>query len=152
MNIEEALFKLDDFCNANKIEYMVTGTAALSILGVPSNPDDIDIKVFNLKEEQEAKLNELQFLSGLGKENYKGGECFSFLINGIKINVLVNNIENYDETTSQGVTVDLIDKAQAKYHSISIQMVFPALVDKMRLRRDKDKAYMLNLINKLSSL
>ena len=152
MNIEEALFKLDDFCNVNKIEYMVTGTVALSILGVPSNPDDIDIKVFNLKEEQEAKLNELQFLSGLGKENYKAGECFSFLIKGIKINVLVNNIENYDETTSQGVTVDLIDKAQAKYHSISIQMVFPALMDKMRLRRDKDKTYMLNLINKLTSL
>lgn len=151
MNIEEALFKLDDFCNVNKIEYMVTGTAALSILGIPSNPGDIDIKVFNLKEEQEAKLNELQFLAGLDKENYEGG-CFSFLINGIKINALVDNIENYDETTPQGVTVDLIDKAQAKYHSISIQMVFPALMDKMRLRRDKDKAYILNLINKLSSL
>ena len=42
MNIKEVLFKLDDFCNANKIEY--TGTVALVMLGVPSNPNDIDIK------------------------------------------------------------------------------------------------------------
>lgn len=51
MKIKEALFKLNDFCNANRIEYMVTGTTALAMLGVPSNPQDIDIKVFHLKEE-----------------------------------------------------------------------------------------------------
>ena len=62
MNIKEALFKLDDFCNANKIEYTVTGTVALAMLGVPANPNDIDIKVFNLKEEQEEKLKEIQLL------------------------------------------------------------------------------------------
>lgn len=44
MKIKEALFKLNDFCNANRIEYMVTGTTALAMLGVPSNPQDIDIK------------------------------------------------------------------------------------------------------------
>lgn len=38
MKIKEALFKLDDFCRVNKIEYMVTGTTALDMLGVPSNP------------------------------------------------------------------------------------------------------------------
>lgn len=71
MKIKEALFKLNDFCNANRIEYMVTGTTALAMLGVPSNPQDIDIKVFHLKEEQEAKLKELQFLSGLENEYNK---------------------------------------------------------------------------------
>ena len=151
MNIKEALFKLNDFCDANKIEYTVTGTVALAILGVPSNPNDIDIKVFHLKEEQEAKLKELQFLSDLGKENYEG-ECYSFIIGGIKVNALVDNTENYDEILPQEVTVDLIDKAQSKYRSINVQTVFPALMDKMKLRRDKDKTYMLNLINKLSSL
>ena len=75
MKIKEALFKLNDFCNANRIEYMVTGTTALAMLGVPSNPQDIDIKVFHLKEEQEAKLKELQFLSGLKNENYEEGKC-----------------------------------------------------------------------------
>lgn len=46
MKIKEALFKLNDFCIANRIEYMVTGTTALAMLGVPSNPQDIDIKCF----------------------------------------------------------------------------------------------------------
>lgn len=77
MKIKEALFKLNDFCNANRIEYMVTGTTALAMLGVPSNPQDIDINV---------------------------------------------------------------------------QLVALALKDKMKLRRDKDKTYMLDLIANLASL
>ena len=133
MNIKEALFKLDDFCNANKIEYTVTGTVALAVLGVPSNPQDIDIKVFHLKEEQEAKLKELQFLSGLENENYEEGKCYSFVIGGIKINAI-------------------IDESHAKHHLIGVQLVVLTLKDKMKLRRDKDKTYMLNLIANLTSL
>lgn len=151
MNIKEALFKLDDFCNANKIEYTVTGTVALAMLGVPSNPNDIDIKVFHLKEEQEAKLKELQFLSGLGKENYEG-KCYSFMIGGTKVNAIVDNTENYSEILSQEVSLDIIDEAQAKRHLIGVQLVFSALKDKMKLGRHKDKAYMLNLIANLASL
>lgn len=122
--MKEILFKLNDFCNANRIEYMVTGTTALAMLGVPSNPQDIDIKVFHLKEEQEAKLKELQFLSGFENENYEGGECYSFVI----------------------------DEPRAKHHLIGVQLVALALKDKMKLRRDKDKTYMLNLIANLASL
>lgn len=151
MNIKEALFKLDDFCNANKIEYTVTGTVALAMLGVPSNPNDIDIKVFHLKEEQEAKLKELQFLSGLGKENYEG-KCYTFEVCGIKVNALVDNTESYDEMLSQEVTLDIIDEAQAKHRLIGVQLVFLALKDKMKLKRHKDKTYMLNLIANLASL
>lgn len=29
INMKEILFELNDFCNANRIEYMVTGTTAL---------------------------------------------------------------------------------------------------------------------------
>ena len=152
MDIKNALFRLDDFCHANGIKYILTGTAALAILGVPSNPNDIDIKVFHLKEDQEAKLKELQFLAGLDKENYEGG-CYSFNLGIIKVNALLEDSTiNSDEILSQKITVDLYDEAQAKDHLIDIQPVFPALMDKMKLRRDKDKTYMLNLINKLSSL
>ena len=151
MNIKEALFKLDDFCNANKIEYAVTGTVALAMLGVPSNPNDIDIKVFHLKEEQEAKLEELQFLPGLGKENYKG-KCYSFMIGGTKVNALVDNTENYDEILSQEVTLSMLDETCAKRRSIGVQLVFLALKDKMKLNRDKDKTYLINLIHNLTSL
>lgn len=151
MKIKEALFKLNDFCNANRIEYMVTGTTALAMLGVPSNPQDIDIKVFHLKEEQEAKLKELQFLSGLGKENYEG-ECYSFMIGGIKINAIIDKTESYDEIISKEVVLDIIDEPRAKHHLIGVQLVVLALKDKMKLRRDKDKTYMLNLIANLASL
>ena len=151
MKIKEALFKLNDFCNVNRIEYMVTGTTALAMLGVPSNPQDIDIKVFHLKEEQKAKLKELQFQSGLGKENYEGG-CYSFMIGGIKINAIIDKTESYDEIISKEVVLDIIDESHAKHHLIGVQLVVLALKDKMKLRRDKDKTYMLNLIANLTSL
>lgn len=151
MKIKEALFKLNDFCNVNRIEYMVTGTTTLAMLGVPSNPQDIDIKVFHLKEEQKAKLKELQFLSGLDKENYEGG-CYSFMIGGIKINAIIDKTESYDEIISKEVVLDIIDESHAKHHLIGVQLVVLALKDKMRLRRDKDKTYMLNLIANLTSL
>jgi hypothetical protein len=155
MKIKEALFKLDDFCRVNKIEYMVTGTTALDMLGVPSNPQDIDIKVFHLKEEQKAKLKELQFLSDLGNENYEESTCYSFVIGGVKINAIIDKTESYDEIISKGVLLDIIDiieESHAKHHLINVQLVALALKDKMKLGRCKDKEYMLNLIANLVSL
>ena len=155
MKIKEALFKLNDFCNTNRIEYMVTGTTALAMLGVPSNPQDIDIKVFHLKEEQKAKLKELQFLSDLGNENYEESTCYSFVIGGVKINAIIDKTESYDEIISKGVVLDIIDiseESHAKHHLINVQLVALALKDKMKLGRCKDKEYMLNLIANLVSL
>lgn len=152
MKIKEALFKLNDFCIANRIEYMVTGTTALAMLGVPSNPQNIDIKVFHLKEEQEAKLKELQFLSGLENENYEEGKCYSFVIGGVKINAIIDKTESYDEIISKKVVLDIIDESHAKHHLIGVQLVALALKDKMKLRRDKDKTYTLNLIANLALL
>lgn len=145
MKIKEALFKLNDFCNANRIEYMVTGTTALDMFGVPSNPQDIDIKVFHLKEEQEAKLKELQFLSGLENENYEESTCYSFVIGGVKINAIIDKTESYDDIVSKGVVLDIIEESHAKHHLINVQLVALAL-------KDKDKTYMLDLIANLASL
>lgn len=152
MKIKEALLKLNDFCNANRIEYMVTGTTALAMLGVPSNPRDIDIKVFHLKEEQEAKLKELQFLSDLGNENYEESTCYSFVIGGVKINAIIDKTESYDEIISKGVVLDIIEESHAKHYLINVQLVALALKDKMKLGRCKDKEYMLDLIANLASL
>lgn len=145
MKIKEALFKLNDFCDANRIEYMVTGTTALDMFGVPSNPQDIDIKVFHLKEEQEAKLKELQFLSGLENENYEESTCYSFVIGGVKINAIIDKTESYDDIISKGVVLDIIEESHAKHHLISVQLVALTL-------KDKDKTYMLDLIANLASL
>lgn len=48
--------------------------------------------------------------------------------------------------------MDIIDEPRAKHHLIGVQLVALALKDKMKLRRDKDKTYMLNLIANLVSL
>lgn len=139
MNVNtEILFKLNEFCAANKIEYMVTGTVALALLGVPSNfaPQDVDIKVFHLTEEQRNKLSELQFLAGLKNDNYES-LCYSFFIDGIKINAIVDNTQDYDTISNMEVSLSLQDKNRAKYHEIGVQKVAYALKDKMRLRRKK---------------
>ena len=148
------LFKLNEFCGVNRIEYIVTGTTALSLLGVPSNfaPQDIDIKVHHLTEEQAKKLKELQFLSGLENENYDNGQCFSFIIDGVKINAIIDNTKDYDKILAQSVSVNLTGEENAKHHLISVQLVKHALADKMKLRRSKDKNYLLNLIHNLTSL
>lgn len=138
----EALFKFDNFCIINKIKYVLTGTMALDMLGIPSNPGDIDIKVYYLKDEQRAKLKELQFLSNLENENYEG-KCYSFKIDEIKVNAIVDNSEYDDKSIIQILKNE---------HTINVQPVFSALKSKMDLRREKDKTYMLNLIANLAQL
>lgn len=149
--MKEILFKLNEFCGANRIEYMVTGTVALSLLGVPSNfaPQDIDIKIFHLTEEQKYKLIELQFLSGLNNENYKD-KCYSFYINNVKVNAIIDNTQSYDEISNMAVCLSLQDEEQAEYHAINVQKVAFAIRDKMRLGRLKDYEYMQNLIHNLT--
>lgn len=149
MNVNtEILFKLNEFCAANKIEYMVTGTVALALLGVPSNfaPQDVDIKVFHLTEEQRNKLSELQFLAGLKNDNYES-LCYSFFIDGIKINAIVDNTQDYDTILDMEVRLSLQDKKHAKHHIIGVQKVEYALIDKMKLGRVKDYKYIQNLIH-----
>ena len=152
MNVNtEILFKLNEFCAANKIEYMVTGTVALALLGVPSNfaPQDVDIKVFHLTEEQKNKLSELQFLAGLKNDNYEDA-CYSFFIDGVKINAIVDNTQDYDTIFNMEVSLLLQNEKHAKYHRIGVQKVEYALIDKMKLGRAKDYKYMQNLIHILT--
>ena len=124
MKIKEALFKLNNFCNANRIEYMITGTTALAMPGVPSNPQDI--KVFHLKEEQEVKINAIIDKT----ESYD-----EIISKGVVLDI-----------------IDIIEESHAKHHLINVQLVALALKDKMKLGRCKDKEYMLNLIANLVSL
>ena len=152
--MKEVLFKLNEFCKANRIEYAVTGTTALSLLGVPSRflPQDIDIKVFHLTGEQAKKLEELQFLSGFKSDDYGNSQCFSFIVDGVKINAIIDKTKDYDEICGQNVCINYIDEERKKHHLISVQLVNLALADKMKLNRNKDKAYLIDLINNLTSL
>ena len=151
---KSTLFKLNAFCKANEIEYIITGTMALDLLGMPIAhiPQDIDIKVFHLTEEQKAKLNELQLLSGLapGNENY-WGKCYNFLVDSVKVNAIVDNAD-HDLINAQSIIVKLFDDTHNYPAIIPVQKVGFALAAKAQLNRPKDKNYMLKLISNIASL
>ena len=151
-NKEKTLFSLDCFCSKNEINYAVTGTMALNLLGLPIKwtPSDIDIVVFYLTLEQKTALKQLQDLSGLKNENYEDGECYSFVINGVKINAIVNKDWSY--TKYMDLTLSMLDNINNEEHLINVQNVEQALTAKMKLHRDKDKSYMLDLIANLARL
>lgn len=152
--MEKVLSKLHKFLTDNKIEYIVTGTTALDILGVLPHyePKDLDIKVFNLTEEQAKKLQEQADLSGLENKEYEmGTTCFTFMICGCKVNAIVVKSLSYKDFMEMSVPIRFID-AHCHSFTIYVQRVYSALYDKMRLKRSKDKEYMLNLISQLSRL
>lgn len=149
---KNALCKLDELCCKYKIEYAVTGTMALDILGLPSRfyPQDIDIKVFHLTEAQAERLQELQFLAGLSTKDYPNSKCYSFIIDSTKVNAIVDPAD-YDELAATTVAIDMLDLNAVKHRSISVQRVKYAIADKMSLGRKKDSHYMWDLINILTS-
>lgn len=150
--MKNTLFKLDLFCCKNNIEFGVTGTCALSLLGVPlsSEPKDIDILLFHVTDETRAKLKELQFLAGFSSKEYETGECYSFLIDGVKINAIVDG-RSHVAIARDFITLILIDEERARRHSITVQRVDQAIHAKMALGRPKDSAFLLDLINRIST-
>lgn len=148
LDIATALFKLSSFCTENGIRYTVTGTVALFMLGLPANqpPQDIDILVFDLTEEQLKKLKELETLSGYENENYDDCKSFTFTVNGVKVNAIC------ETEHSPCVRLEFAANTPDGKCYVNIQLVYSALKAKMKLGRDKDKTYMLNLINYLTSL
>lgn len=148
MNLKSSLLKVVDLCNAHNITYVITGTCALTILGMPSQhkPGDIDIKVFNLTPEQERVLATLENLSGPKKQlDEYSHTCYTFNVDSCKVNAIVCRAENHI-INAQTLRVLYED------YFIRVQPVNYALVDKMALNRPKDKEYMLALIASLSSL
>ena len=148
------LYKVADFCAANRINYVLTGTLALYILGIPSTslPKDIDILVLDPTESQLQTLSELQFLSGLDTEHDKYSRyCYSFLVEGVRVSAIVVDTEDGDELPISIVTY-LKNEETGKTHFVPVHLVHSALKAKMKLGRDKDKTYMLNLINYLTDL
>lgn len=145
-----ALFKLDDFCNKNKIEYAVTGTCALALLGVPSNssPENIDIKVYHANEDVIKKLKELDFLYG-DSSVCEGPTTFTFSIAGVKVNAMLDN-SGYGNMNDELIIIKMADNIAARWHAISVQTMQYAWAAKMKLGRIKDAAYAMEVINCLT--
>lgn len=145
-----ALFKLDDFCNKNKIEYAVTGTCALALLGVPSSssPENIDIKVYHANEDVIKKLKELDFLYG-DSSVCEGPTTFTFSIAGVKVNAMLDN-SGYGNMNDELIIIKMADNIAARWHAISVQTMQYAWAAKMKLGRIKDVAYAMEVINCLT--
>lgn len=148
---KNALFKLDTFCSKNKIEYAVTGTCALSLLGVPSNsyPRDLDIKIYHADERIINKLKELDFLHS-EPSVYENSTTFTFSIAGVKVNAMLDINSSYEDMDQELITIDLIDNVTKCRRLINVQTMQYAWAAKMKLGRAKDAAYAMEVINCLT--
>lgn len=150
--MKRVLYKLDCLCNDLKLEYMVTGTAALAITGFPTymKPQDIDILVINLTDHQKDELLKQEFLSGLETKEYKDSQkCFGFYICGVKINVIESTYNRDYLLETSNPTVLRTDKES---FCVNVQKTRHAIEDKMKLGRVKDKDFLLDVIDNLMNI
>lgn len=148
--MKNTLFKVNHFCIANGIDYVLTGTAALSVLGIPlpDRPADLDILIVNPNQDSLNKLKDLESLSGITPVEYPDHKCFTFYVNGDKVNAIISKNRPVDDF----ITVSLTDNQTERPHFIKVHQVHPTLQAKMRLGRPKDSHFMVGLINYLTSL
>lgn len=146
------LRKLDAFLGDLNIEYMVTGTAALYIAGFPSNylPNDIDVLVPELTQGQRDELAKQEYLAGFNNADYpNGGKCFSFPIEGRKINVITSTMDSRCIHSNSNKVV--LSDGNHDF-CIRVQRVRQALEAKMLLNRDKDKSFLIDAIDNLMGI
>ena len=148
--MKNTLLKVNHFCTVNGIDYVLTGTVALSVLGIPlhNRPADLDILIVNPNLDNFNKLKDLESLSGITPVEYPDHKCFTFYVNGDKVNAIVSK----KVPAGDVITVSLIDEQTGQPHFIKVHQVCPALQAKMRLGRPKDSRLMIDPINDLTSL
>lgn len=148
--MKNTLLKVNYFCTVNGIDYVLTGTVALSVLGIPlhNRPADLDILIVNPNRDSLNKLKGLESLSGIAPVEYPDHKCFTFYVNGDKVNAIVSK----KVPAGDVITVNLIDEQTGQPHFIKVHQVRPALQAKMCLGRPKDNRFMIDLINDLTSL
>ena len=146
---KKALLRVIDFLTKHDVEFEITGTTALSLLGLPSSytPNDIDIKAYELNKAQKAVLKQLEILSGLENPQYDDTECYSFIVNSAKVNIISSH-KDIEETP---VLEEMLFGTHGK-RTFKVQRIRYALRDKMRLRRPKDLKYLIDLFKNLSEL
>lgn len=149
------LSRLNEFCTAHGIEYILTGTAALEVMGLPTSfkPGDIDIKLIVPRKDHFDLLAQQQKLSGLDSKNYadEGTRCFSFYICKVKINAIISDNYTRDEAFTTSQAVEFIDRERPRRFIVPVQKVKYALADKMKLNRVKDKEYLLDVLAGLTA-
>ena len=85
---------------------------------------DIDIKVYHINDRQLAKLKEIQKLSGVNDANYDNEKMYTIIVCGIHVNIFIDDTENYDDITSNKVTLDYIDNYKCIHRNIGVQRAY----------------------------
>ena len=154
---EHVLAKLCGLCERYEIKPILTGTCALDILGVPNSdtfkPKDIDLKVGNLSDDQKELLVTLNYTTGPLQVNDYGSDtkCYTFMLEGIKINIIEDPVYSCPEQLSRTVLSVLIPKPDGSgTYLLPVQKIAYALFDKMKLNREKDLAYLLDLVRNIT--
>lgn len=159
-----ALFTLNKIMRYNNINYVITGTIGLALLGIPQQcmPNDIDIVAFNLTGDQKKVLETLQRAYCYKKtEEYKDSACYTIEVLGVKVNVIAETFKPKRDTEFPGfpeytifpnsVAVNIMEN-EREIHLLKVMPFEESLRRKMKLNRFKDKQYMLDLIKNLASI
>lgn len=149
--MKEVLYKLDVLCTNLKVEYILTGTAALSLVGFPTSykPQDIDILITDTTEEQRNEFEKLQYFSGNDKPGYSSPLVYSFNIEGVKINAIVTP-DSMEDLLEESNLVNFLSKYGL--FSIRVQKVDKAIEAKVKLGRVKDKEFLWDSVNTLLAI
>lgn len=148
------LSRLNEFCTGHGIEYILTGTAALEVMGLPTTfkPRDIDIKLIAPTSDQINLLIQQQNLSGFDSKEYDGpGGCITFSICGVKVNALIDYSFTSTQATAESQAIEFIDEEKVRRFIVHVQKVNYALACKMALNRVKDKEYLLDVLAGLTA-
>lgn len=153
-HIRETLLRLNDFFSAYNIEYAVTGTTALYLLGAYTGkhegPHDIDLRVTRLTDEQKKAIEQQQTLSGRKSKDYGDQVRYTFECNSVLVNVLV--VDDVNSVSFDSVKVEIADFVNGKRALVNVQNVYNSLREKIRLGRPKDNDFMVGLIASLSNI
>ena len=127
------------------VSWVLTGTAAIALLGIPTGVHDIDVKVFELSDTARKALEGMQTVAG-ALPDYPGEQkCYSFKVDGVIVNVLLSESPepyiNVKWEMDDGIRI-----------GFKVQPLIYAIRDKMKLNRSKDHHFMFNLIQTLTSL
>ena len=152
--IEKALFRLNEFCLTNSIDYVLTGTVVLHKMGLCPDYQPKDIYILVYGSDQVIKtLDTLQKLSGCENSNYPDCACYTFKVNDIKVNVITYKSSDKWTELIKNKTMDMIwDDGYGPTCVIKVHKPYAALKAKAKLKRPKDYQYMANLIHEISGL
>lgn len=147
-NIAKALTRIDKFCSNHDISYIITGTLAMNILGLDVQPNDIDLLINSgLSNKQRDAIQDIVRITGGDEVCHEGYECTDVIINGIKINLILNDSAEKDAIDMQSSVIVMVDN-----NLVRVQNVDMAIRRKMELRRPKDNQFMLDFINHILNI